>query len=148
MRGRLAGAPTRAVGGDASKRANACERTHPLSASRPFAHLPRHTCPHSPRRSVRPCARLQFVCEGANILTFDRRRAAAMTAFSGLYMGGFCHFVFATYAPFSVAVTNALRRVRDKALGKVSFPGVVKPSAFAEGCISSLAENLMHVPFL
>mmetsp|Transcript_4635 Transcript_4635/g.9967 ORF Transcript_4635/g.9967 Transcript_4635/m.9967 type:complete len:391 (+) Transcript_4635:92-1264(+) len=90
----------------------------------------------------------QFVCEGANILSLDMRRVAAMTAFSGLYMGGFCHFVFATYAPFSVAATNLLRRVRDKALGKVSSPSVVKPSPFAEGALSSLAENLLHVPLL
>jgi len=63
-------------------------------------------------------------------------------------MGGFCHFVFATYAPFAHAVTNLLRRVRDKALGKVSSPSVVKPSPFAEGALSSLAENLLHVPLL
>lgn len=89
----------------------------------------------------------QLACERTSLGAIDWRRSIALSLFSGLYVGGFCNFVFALYEP--LAAFLVLKRAPWA--NKNMRPGrgvnnVVKP--WQEGSISSLAENLLHMPLV
>lgn len=84
------------------------------------------------------CADLVCQCgfEKKPLGSIDQRRAAAVAAFSGVYIGVVCTSVYSLYPPLSAFLIRS---------SPFRLPG---SPARIQGAVSTLADNLLHVPFL
>lgn len=78
----------------------------------------------------------QCVIEKESVASIDRRRAVAVAAFSGVYVGVVCTYVYSLYPPLAALL------IRSSSMKKPSSAAQTR----IQGVVSTVADNLIHVP--